>query len=78
MTGWECPKCRRCYAPSIAMCAYCGEGTTITVSGTGPSVCPGCGQERSAPALTGCPVGSHYGSIYTSPHHLDPTPGTVS
>jgi len=24
--------------------------------------CPACGGDRNAPALTGCPMGSHYGS----------------
>lgn len=26
------------------------------------SKCPACGGDRSSPALTGCPKGSHYGS----------------
>ena len=24
--------------------------------------CPACGGDRNSPALTGCPMGSHYGS----------------
>ena len=23
-TGWQCPGCKRCYAPNIAQCLYCG------------------------------------------------------
>lgn len=22
--GWECPRCHRCYAPSITQCPFCG------------------------------------------------------
>jgi hypothetical protein len=22
-TGWECPKCGRCYSPTTSMCSYC-------------------------------------------------------
>lgn len=22
--GWECPRCHRCYAPSITQCPHCG------------------------------------------------------
>ena len=28
----------------------------------GYNVCPTCGNDRNSPALTGCPIGSHYGS----------------
>ena len=29
--GWECPKCGRCYAPTVGRCMYCGpdEGRTV-------------------------------------------------
>lgn len=23
MTGWECPRCHRCYAPSVTECSRC-------------------------------------------------------
>ena len=29
MTGWECPGCGRCYAPSVAECRVCGNGVSI-------------------------------------------------
>lgn len=28
----------------------------------GYNVCPACGGDRNSPALTGCPIGSHYGT----------------
>jgi len=31
--------------------------------GKGYDVCPACGGDRKAPALTGCPNGSHYGTF---------------
>lgn len=30
--GWECPKCRRVYAPSTPMCFSCPAATTITTT----------------------------------------------
>lgn len=27
-----------------------------------PNKCPSCGGDKNSPALTGCPMGSHYGS----------------
>lgn len=27
--GWECPRCHRCYAPSVTQCPHCG-GTSWT------------------------------------------------
>lgn len=42
--GWECPKCKRVYAPSTPMCWYCPtpittsnvpNGTPVGVGGTG-------------------------------------------
>lgn len=33
MSGWECPKCRRCYAPTVMECAPCNalKTTRLTV-----------------------------------------------
>ncbi|MBA7653143.1 hypothetical protein ES703_60986 [subsurface metagenome] len=28
----------------------------------GYDVCPACGRDKKEPALTGCPIGSHYGT----------------
>ena len=34
--GWQCPVCRRVYAPWMAQCLVCGgDRTTITNQGTG-------------------------------------------
>ena len=30
--GWECPKCERVYAPSVAMCLYCGPYKAVTTN----------------------------------------------
>ena len=64
MTGWICPKCGSVYAPFVAGCRVCNSPTFVgTTTDTGPrNVCPGCGQDRSMPPLTGCPSGSHYGT----------------
>lgn len=66
MQGWECPKCGRCYSPFTAACGVCGPvtitgGSTVWPLPTGEIPCPACGQNRNMPALTGCPIGSHYG-----------------
>lgn len=45
MTGWECPKCGRCYAPWVNSCDHCnGEvwgGITATISTPPPTGGPG-------------------------------------
>jgi len=28
MKGWECPRCGRCYSPTVTECTHCGQGTT--------------------------------------------------
>lgn len=62
MTGWECPRCSAVWAPFVDRCANC-SGVTVTVGNTVKiDACPACGQMRSLPALTGCPLGSHYGT----------------
>lgn len=33
MTGWECPRCGRCYAPYIGNCGSCGP-RTVHATGT--------------------------------------------
>ena len=37
--GWQCPVCRRVWAPSVAMCNYC---PAQPVASTGTHVFPGC------------------------------------
>ena len=74
MTGWECPKCGKVYAPFVSTCESCGRSTgTVTFGGqgvatggmiyaTGTFRCVTCGQHPSLPPGTGCPIGSHYGT----------------
>ena len=33
-TGWQCPSCKRCYAPWVSMCNFCPTvtGNTSTIS----------------------------------------------
>ena len=51
MLGWECPKCGRCYSPSMTMCCYCNplnyKTTSIPFSPSGTVTvnwitCPRC------------------------------------
>lgn len=28
--GWQCPICKRVYAPYISMCTFCGDNMEIT------------------------------------------------
>lgn len=37
MTGWTCPSCRRCYAPSVTMCLYCQPTLPVIVPQYVPS-----------------------------------------
>ena len=37
--------------------------------GCDPDICPVCGQHRSMPGLTGCPIGSHYGTFCATLSH---------
>jgi hypothetical protein len=30
MSGWECPKCHRCYAPFVPECKACNDATQTT------------------------------------------------
>ena len=32
--GWQCPICKRVYAPSVPMCFYCGNTRITTTSDT--------------------------------------------
>lgn len=38
LQGWECPKCGRVYAPSVAMCWYCPPIKATASSNTGVSL----------------------------------------
>lgn len=31
-TGWQCPVCSRCYAPSVVMCAACDPDRYVTAT----------------------------------------------
>lgn len=33
--GWQCPVCKRVYAPSEPMCLFCGTGTITNAPDTG-------------------------------------------
>lgn len=70
MIGWECPKCGRCYSPYTAQCVVCGQYTSsagmLTVLPQGELSCPACGQNRNMPSLTGCSIGTHYGTYTAS------------
>ena len=35
--GWQCPRCRRVYAPFVPQCTSCGPatGNTVTTDSTG-------------------------------------------
>ena len=81
MTGWECPKCGAVYAPFVEQCAQCGQQQTVTIGTTARDMsgglCPGCGQERTAPPLTGCPMGAHYGTI-SQLNDMGPGPAITS
>ena len=50
MTGWECPRCGRCYSPDVAQCMACPArpvaGNTASVCihpTTTDGVCVSCG-----------------------------------
>jgi len=56
MMGWECPKCNRCYAPTILACWNCGPNMT-TSAGLNKSyvvVCSYCGKNPCDRSGTGC------------------------
>ena len=65
---------RHGYYTSVPMipelCRSCSGKGWVEVSGDSPiaqpvhdiTKCPACGGQRSEPALTGCPKGSHYGA----------------
>jgi hypothetical protein len=69
MTGWECPRCHRCYGPFVSVCGACLEEaqrksivtTTFTTYG-GRDICFTCGRDRHSAPGSGCPMGSHYGN----------------
>jgi hypothetical protein len=71
MEGWVCPSCQRVYAPFVTECAACNHAATKGSQQVypRPGGCPGCGGDRSQPALTGCPPGAHDGT------HCIATPG---
>lgn len=35
MTGWECPKCGRCYAPFVQQCSWCQGFSTLKIPESG-------------------------------------------
>lgn len=70
MTGWECPKCGRCYSPYTAQCLACpvtptAFGGTTTIVLTGATLQCKCGTS----AFGVCPI--HGGNIvYGTPPSL--------
>lgn len=28
-TGWQCPACKKCYAPHVSSCETCGKSTVL-------------------------------------------------
>jgi hypothetical protein len=38
LQGWECPKCKRVYSPTISMCSHCPQHTQgLVTTGTSTS-----------------------------------------
>jgi hypothetical protein len=77
MTGWECPKCGRCFAPHVDQCVACGIVThTSPTPGTTTyhPVCSKCGFSVYTPPGTGCStpwvhvVYSHTTTTTNGPH----------
>lgn len=69
MEGWICPKCSRVWGPFVMACQPCNSTELVSASDTvtlSPSQCPACLQDRTAPPLTGCPTGSHWGTFCDS------------
>ena len=45
MIGWRCPGCGRCFAPSMAMCAYCAP--PLPANSTKQDVWPAQGEAKT-------------------------------
>jgi hypothetical protein len=60
MKGWECPKCGRCYAPSVDECRPCGKPVDAVSSVWLQPLCT-CGQGTAV--RSACPI--HGGSTLT-------------
>jgi len=63
--GWQCPVCKRVYAPFVSECPYCGRNTVTNIeSGTGQSLIDWCrhmsytGTEAPDVTLNGTELGS--------------------
>jgi uncharacterized protein with LGFP repeats len=56
--GWSCPKCGRCYNPTVQMCAACAPPTLTVTTTTGPTYVPG-----GYPNSTGYPQWSYTNSV---------------
>lgn len=53
MTGWECPKCGKCYSPMVTTCVSCGQPpVSVGMVVISPTLRCTCGDGTSA----GCPV----------------------
>lgn len=57
MTGWECPRCGRCYAPIVTQCHACGPNFVNDISTTivWPIARCTCGDPPTT-AATACPL----------------------
>lgn len=41
--GWQCPVCKRVYAPFVSECSYCGRETVTNIgTGTGQPIIDWC------------------------------------
>lgn len=39
-TGWQCPGCGRCYAPTVEQCPHCGPKATDEATDVGAEIRP--------------------------------------
>lgn len=54
-TGWQCPNCSRCYAPSVTQCPACDPSNRLTVTNqpftweevSSPLRCRQCGKQSN-------------------------------
>lgn len=60
--GWQCPSCRRCYAPSVTVCPECVP-SYAQITSTVPLPCPGCGKVLCDGSRPSCPMPRRAGSF---------------
>jgi hypothetical protein len=54
MTGWQCPGCSRCFAPSMIQCPNCGPGVGVSTTGVTPICVHQYDYSTSAPYCKKC------------------------